>query len=568
MSAQKRKASPDDDDNIDHNGNSTEGFVTKKRIRVPFKVNAKMHKENRERVRARLVAALDDSHGGFIFLQGGSEVPLYDTDTNVNVFQQESNFHYLFGVKEPDCFGAVDIRSGKSFLFVPKLPESYQLWMGSLKTTAWFEEHYEIDCCFYVEDMASSLIRTTSFENDDGSDGAGQEEGTKASEEESIRLFVLRGTNTDSGRDVTEVDESSTFKKAIESTSSASFSTVHDSPSLYDILAECRVIKSSLEIDLMRFVTDVTSDAHMAVLQHCKPSMREYQLESVFRHHCYYYAGCRHVAYTCICASGLNGAVLHYGHAAAPNSRKLDSGDMCLFDMGAEYHRYASDVTCSFPANGVFSRDQRIIYESVLAAQWAVMDNMRPGVSWRDMHDLAYRVICTKLRDDAGVLRKDASIDDMMRENVGSLFMMHGLGHFIGLNVHDVGGYPRVGGQPRPKEPGYRSLRTARVLKKGMCLTVEPGIYFNAYAISTATEKQKSFIVLDRLEDFRSFGGVRIEDVVVVTESGIENLTNCPRTADDIEAVMSGKLRDRKRLVAKYYRKTDEGGAVAFVEAV
>jgi len=90
--------------------------------------------------------------------------------------------------------------------------------------------------------------------------------------------------------------------------------------------------------------------------------MREFQLESLFKHHCYYAAGCRHVAYTCICASGMNGAVLHYGHAAAPNTRKITSEDMCLFDMGAEYHRYASDITCSFPASGKFTEDQKAVY--------------------------------------------------------------------------------------------------------------------------------------------------------------------------------------------------------------
>jgi len=130
---------------------------------------------------------------------------------------------------------------------------------------------------------------------------------------------------------------------------------------------------------------------------------------------------------------------------------------------------------------------------------------------------------------------------------------------FIGLNVHDVGGYPRNRGTPaRPKKDGYRSLRTARVLQSGMCLTVEPGIYFNTYAINRASDDQKRCLVLERLGDFKGFGGVRIEDVVVVTDSGIENLTNCPRTVSDIEAVMSGRISDRRSLVSKYYRKRSE----------
>ena len=199
-------------------------------------------------------------------------------------------------------------------------------------------------------------------------------------------------------------------------------------------------------------------------------------------------------------------------------------------------------------------------------AQWAVMDAMKPGVSWKDMHELSYRVILKRLRDVVGVLRKDASVEDMMRVNVASLFMMHGLGHLIGLNVHDVGGYMEGKTPERPKLAGYRSLRTCRILRENMCLTVEPGIYFNSYALSKASKEQKEFLVTERLKDFVTFGGVRIEDVVVVTKNGIENLTNCPRTVSDVEAVMSGKITSRHDLTKKFYRdneiteEEDDGG--------
>jgi Xaa-Pro aminopeptidase len=117
-----------------------------------------------------------------------------------------------------------------------------------------------------------------------------------------------------------------------------------------------------------------------------RPGMFEYQLESLFLHHGYFRGGCRHSAYISICGCGPNSAVLHYGHAAAPNDRRIGAGDMLLLDMGAEYHCYASDITCSFPASGRFTPDQRVVFEAVQAMQFAVMDALRPGVAWKDMH--------------------------------------------------------------------------------------------------------------------------------------------------------------------------------------
>lgn len=119
---------------------------------------------------------------------------------------------------------------------------------------------------------------------------------------------------------------------------------------------------------LLRYASLVTSEAHIAVLQHMRPGMSEFQLESLFNHWCYYHGGCRHSSYTCICASGNNGSVLHYGHAGEPNAKTIRDGDLCLFDMGTEYQCYGADITTSFPANGKFTPDQRMIYGAVFGA--------------------------------------------------------------------------------------------------------------------------------------------------------------------------------------------------------
>lgn len=160
--------------------------------------------------------------------------------------------------------------------------------------------------------------------------------------------------------------------------------------------------------------------------------MTEYQAESHFLHHSYAVGGCRHVSYTCICGSGENGSILHYGHAAAPNDKTIHNGDMLLFDMGANYFGYCADITCSFPANGKFTEDQRFIYNAVLAACQIVHANARPGVNWADMHELSNRMLLSKLKE-GGLLQGD--VDDMMHAGINGIFQPHGLGHLIGVFV-------------------------------------------------------------------------------------------------------------------------------------
>ena len=148
------------------------------------------------------------------------------------------------------------------------------------------------------------------------------------------------------------------------------------------------------------------------------------------------------------------------------------------------------------------------------------------------------------------------SIDEMMAANVGAVFMPHGLGHLIGIDVHDVGGYP-PGGRKRDSRPGHSSLRCGRDLAAGMAITVEPGIYFIDHLLDGALEDPAvgKFFVPDAIKRFRGFGGVRLEDDVVVTEDGVRNLTNCPRTVEDVEGVMAGRITNRDQLFKKYYTR-------------
>ncbi|XP_042208348.1 xaa-Pro dipeptidase-like [Homarus americanus] len=340
-------------------------------------------------------------------------------------------------------------------------------------------------------------------------------------------VLTLRGVNTDSGK--------TTLEAAFEGISQFRI----DNSVLHDEIAECRVTKTKAELEVLRFAATVSAAAHRAVMRKIRPGMKEYQLEAIFQHHSYYHGGCRHQAYTNICGSGCNAAVLHYGHAGAPNARTVSDGEICLFDMGAEYYCYTSDITCSFPANGKFTEDQKAIYNAVLSASHAVMEAVKPGVSWVEMHRLSYRTMLAKLKE-AGIVQGD--LEDMMKVNLGAVFQPHGLGHLLGLDVHDVGGYLEDN-PPRPQEAGFRSLRTARVLEENMVLTIEPGCYFIDHLLdqALANPAQAQFLVPEAIARFRGFGGIRIEDDIVVTADGMEDLAQgtIPRTVEEIEELMA-----------------------------
>lgn len=464
-------------------------------------VTTALHSLNRSRLCEYLHKNESVPKGSVVVLQGGEAQTQYCSDTEP-VFRQESYFHWAFGVAEPDCYGAIDVATGKSIIFVPKLPDSYAVWMGKLYTLDDFKNKYQVDEVYYVEDIAKVIF----------------------SMKPEI-LLTLKGLNTDSGKTCREAlfEGIGQFKVNNEL--------------LHPEIAKCRVYKTDLELQVLRYCNRISSEAHTEVMKRIRPGMKEYQLESIFRHYCYYMGGARHTSYTCICGTGENGAVLHYGHAGAPNSKTVKDGDMCLFDMGGEYYCYASDITCSFPANGKFTEKQRTIYEAVLKKSRTVMDAVKPGVSWLDMHLLAEKTQLEELKK-AGLLKGD--VEEMMKVRLGAVFMPHGLGHFMGLDVHDVGGY--LEGHPaRHNEPGLRSLRTARILEERMVLTIEPGIYFIDALLDQALNnpEQAEFLVAEEIEKYRNFGGVRIEDDIAVTSDGMELLTCVPRTVEEIETVMA-----------------------------
>ena len=274
--------------------------------------------------------------------------------------------------------------------------------------------------------------------------------------------------------------------------------------SLNHFLHDMRLYKSRLEIKLMRQAAKISARAHQRAMQSCKPGMHEYQIEAELLHE-FIRNGARTAAYPSIVGSGANGCILHY----TENQDEISEGDLLLIDAGAEYQGYASDITRTFPASGRFSTAQRQAYDLVLAAQLAAIEEVKPGNHWNDPHDAAVRVL-TEGMVELGILKGDP--EELIKDQDYTKYYMHRTGHWIGMDVHDVGDY-KLDGEWRMLEPG-------------MVLTVEPGLYLPA-EMRGLPKKWWNI-------------GIRIEDDVLVTKDGYEVLSkDAPKHADEIEELMA-----------------------------
>jgi len=261
-----------------------------------------------------------------------------------------------------------------------------------------------------------------------------------------------------------------------------------------------RIVKDAHELGLLREAAAISSRGHRRAMEATRPGWFEYQVEAELAHE-FLSMGAQSVAYPSIVASGPNACVLHY----RDNNRQTQPADLLLIDAGCEFQGYASDITRTFPVSGKFSGPQKAVYELVLAAQLACIEAVRPGRAFHDYHRVAERVLAQGLVD-LGLC--EGSLDAVMESGAYKQFYMHRAGHWLGLDVHDVGLYRVHGESP--------------VLEPGMVLTVEPGCY-----IRPGDKVPEQFWDI----------GVRIEDDVLVTARGNENLTAAtPKTVADVEA--------------------------------
>jgi len=449
---------------------------------------------------------VNDSKRAISVFKGANEVPLYSSDVAYPEYQ-EAFFYYLFGVHEMDAYGVIDFNQEKAILFVPKLDNLYKIWM-TVMTREDYATKYDIEVR-QLSELQEYLA-------------------TEASAETNTTVYVNQGVNSDSGL-TTQIPEAQ-YLTGLKV----------DNEVMHDILSEARVIKNDDEILAMRWASQITAEAHVNVLKNVKPAMRESQIESFFNFHGQqnYYTG-RVAPYLSICGCGPTAATLHYHD----NDKTLRDGQTMLTDQGHSLHHYCSDVTISFPVNGKFTEKQAQIYSLVLKASRAVFNKLAPGINWVDMHLLAERIILEGLVE-LGCLTGD--VQEMIDKRIGFIFQPHGLGHFIGLDCHDVGGY--LHNTPkRNQAPGLKNIRTARTMQAGMVVTIEPGCYFRDFLIEGQIPKEfyefeLKYLNVEKIKEYQAeVSGVRIEDVVLVTETGCENLSHdIPRTVEEIEKCMAG----------------------------
>lgn len=392
-------------------------------------------------------------------------------------FRQDSNFYYLTGFNEPDALLVVIAgQDGQSILFNRPHNPAEEQWTGKRLGQERAVSELGMQAAFPVDSIPDELPTLLG-----GKSAVYYAIARNPELEKIIRqaLIVVKGQ----------------VRRGIKAPDSLC--------DLEPMLGEMRLFKSTAEVALMRKVAHISVAAHIKAMRQCKQMQHEYQLEAELIYE-FVRQGCRNVAYDPIVGSGENACVLHY----TENNQALHQGDLVLIDAGGEYENYAADITRTFPVSGKFSPEQKSIYELVLKAQKAGIAAIKPGIAWNVAQQTIIHILTAGLCD-LGILQGD--VKDLIASEAYKPFYMHNSGHWLGLDVHDSGVY-KINGEWRLLEPG-------------MVLTVEPGLYISSHTPGV---------------DKRWWGiGVRIEDDVLVTETGHDVLTGAlPVDVADIEALM------------------------------
>ncbi|HHM04622.1 MAG TPA: Xaa-Pro aminopeptidase [Gammaproteobacteria bacterium] len=392
-------------------------------------------------------------------------------------YRQDSDFYYLSGFPEPEAVLVLipGRRAGQTVLFCRERDPAREIWHGRRAGPEGAVRDYGVDEAWPISELDATLVELL----------AGKE-----------RIFYNFGLNA-------EFDACMiTCLNRLRAKGRSGIAPPREFVALERPLHAMRLLKSPAEIRLMRHAARVAAAAHVDAMRMCRPGLCEYELEAALLHG--FRAAGSQPSYNPIVGGGANACILHY----TENNSPLNNGEMVLIDAGCEVDHYASDITRTFPVNGVYSPAQRTIYELVLAAQEAAIAKCRPGNSWNAPHDAAVRVL-TRGLVQLKLLRGE--VRELIKKESYKRFYMHRTGHWLGMDVHDVGDYKSGGSWCR--------------LEPGMVLTVEPGLYI---------PEQKG--VARKWWNI----GVRIEDDVLITRSGCEVLSrHVPKDPDAIEALMA-----------------------------
>ena len=430
-----------------------------------------------------------------VLIAAGLPIPIDGTD-QFHDFHAHPEFQYLTGVAEPGATLVWEADSGWR-LFTPSLSIEDRVWMSEPPSPQEQSERTGVE----TEDFSAL------------GDWLAARRG---------RSVALLG-NRDIERRAAEygVQNWSALEVALDEQATEQVGTA---------LAERRRAKDALELAHLRRAVDAAVAGHFRAWRTARAGLSERDVQIEMEAEFFRFGGQR-TAYSSIVGSGPNSAILH----GSPGDRALRDGDLVLIDAGPEVCGYASDVTRTFPVSAAFSPLQRELYELVLTAQREAIAAVRPGVEYKQLHLRAAATIAQGLVD-AGILR--GAPDDLVAQDAHALFFPHGLGHMLGLSTHDCGGY--LEGRVPEDRFGLAWLRTDLPLAPGYVVTIEPGIYFIPALLTDAErrERHRGNVVWERVDQLLDFGGIRIEDDVLVTEDGCEVLSAALLSeAGEIEAL-------------------------------
>lgn len=447
--------------------------VLTKRARLELLLNTYTDKKQCRARRQQLSHLIGDN--GIAIIPAGKEV-IRNNDVHYR-FRQQSDFYYLTAFPEPDAIAVLipGHPEGEYILFCREHDPKQEQWTGPRSGQQGAVNDYGADKSYPLAEINTRLPKLLR-------------------ERQQIYYSLAHDRALDQLVNQWLVDIRQEVRRGVN----APWQIID----IDHYLHEMRLIKGPQEIELMQKACEISSKAHIKAMQHCQADMYEYELLAeisyIFQQH-----GCMHHAYDAIVGAGKNGCILHY----IDNNDRCHDGDLVLIDAGAEYQGYAADITRTFPVNGRFSPEQKAVYEIVLNAQVAALELIKPGVAWNKIQETVINVISQGLID-LGLIK--GTLDSCLEEKSYQKFYMHNFGHWLGMDVHDVGTYKIDGNW--------------RQLEAGMVLTVEPGIY----------------IAADKDVDQTWWNiGIRIEDDILVTKSGCESLSDVPKTIDDIEAIMN-----------------------------
>ncbi|MEF8864861.1 MAG: aminopeptidase P family protein [Salinibacter sp.] len=457
--------------------------------------------------RRRSLIEQERPDSGLVLLLGNRRSPQNYT-ANPHPFCQDSTFLYYFGLDRPDLYGLIDLDAGTCTLYGQDASLDDAIWSGEQPALEDEAAAVGIDAVAPPSVLASRLSKA-------------QEQDRRIHtlppyrDEHRLRFMELLGLSRGQLKDAA-------------------------SAALVRAVVRQRSVKSSDEVAEIETALEHTAQIHAFARRHAAPGVRERELVGGMTN--YLTAEGRSFSFTPTCS--VRGEVLH--NHSYPNV--LEEGALLLVDAGATSpRRYAGDITRVTPVGGAFRPRQQAVYEAVLAAQTAAIDALAPGVPFIEIHTHAAQVLTEHLIEQ-GLMRGNA--EEAVAAGAHALFFPHGLGHMMGLDVHDMEslGEDAVGyaeGQTRPEQFGLHTLRLARPLQAGFVVTVEPGCYFIPPLIERWREENRheQFINYDQVEDFLGFGGIRIEDDVVITEEGARVLgPHIPKAPDEV-AAQAGSAR-------------------------